>query len=137
MILGLAFLDDEHGALAAAESLPLLRHQRIGDVEDVERHAARAEGIGAAEQLERPQRVVVQPALQNDADVGRLAPEQLVHAALGDEALRGGQALLDLLLLLRVGRRRQDDAPVVALRVRQRLRGANAGRRLSSAVKRP
>ena len=39
MYSGWPFLDDEHGALAAAEALPLLRDQRIGDVEHVERHA--------------------------------------------------------------------------------------------------
>src|SRR6185312_6016613 len=118
-VLGLALLKNQHHPLAAAEALPLFGDQRIGDVEHVEWHATGAEGVGIPEQLEGTQRVVVQTALQRDADVGNLTLDEFVQAARGDEALRGRQALLDLLALLGVGRWRQDDAAVVAPRLRQ------------------
>ena len=47
--------------------------------------------------------------------------DELVEPALLDESHRGGPALLDLLLLVRVAGRRQDDAVDVARRVFERL----------------
>ena len=38
-VVGIAFLDHQHGALADAELAQLLRHQRIDDVEHVDRDA--------------------------------------------------------------------------------------------------
>ena len=43
---GLAFLDREHGALAFAKAQDLAFDQRIGDVENVDRHLGFAERIG-------------------------------------------------------------------------------------------
>ena len=54
-VVGIAFLDHQHGALAGAELAHLLRHQRIGDVEAVDRDARIAEHVGEAEPLQRAQ----------------------------------------------------------------------------------
>ena len=95
--------------------------QRIGDVEHIERNAALAEHVGEAEHFERAQHVVVHAALHDDADVADVAVEHLVELVLLDEAHRGRPALLDLFLLVRIGRRRQRDAVDVAQRVLQRI----------------
>src|SRR5688572_14080836 len=83
--LGLPLFCDEYGSFAAAETYPLFRHERIVDVENVQGHLARAEHIGAPEQLERSQCVVVEATLQDYADFVGLTFEQVVHAPLGDE----------------------------------------------------
>ncbi len=60
--------------------------------------------------------------------ISPLSPaDQLVESALGDETLRRRQSLLDFFALLRIGRGRQDDAPVVPDRVRERV-GRRKGR---------
>ena len=51
--IGLAFFDQQHGALAGAESQDLVVHQRVGHVQDVERHLAVAERVGEPEQFQR------------------------------------------------------------------------------------
>ena len=117
---------------------PFFRYERVGDIEHVERQLAAPERIGATEQLERAQRVVVQAALQDDADVARLGIDDFVELALGDESQRRRQALLDLFPLLRIGRGRQNDAAVVPRGRRQRV-GGREGRpavvlRLEAAV---
>ena len=38
-VVGMAFLDHQHGALAGAEFADLLRHQRIDDIEHIDRNA--------------------------------------------------------------------------------------------------
>ena len=123
-VVGLAFLDDQDRLLAGAEAHELVVDQRIGDVEHVERDAASPEDVGEAEQFERAQRGVVHAALQDDADVVGVAVEELVELVLLDELHRRRPALLDLLLLVQVGRRRQHDAVGVAQRVFQRVLAA-------------
>src|ERR1700720_1205619 len=49
-ILGLALLEDQYCALAAAESDPFFIYERVRDVEQVQRHLAAPERIGAIEQ---------------------------------------------------------------------------------------
>jgi hypothetical protein len=75
--LGLALLDHQHGALAAAEIGHLLRHQRVGDVEHQQRNLGGAEGIGQPELLQRADQRIVQAALHDDADVGMAAGQKI------------------------------------------------------------
>ncbi len=100
-VVGRALLDHQHGALAGAELAQLLRHQRIDDVEHVDRDAAGAVEVGEIEPRERAQHAVGEPADHDDADVVEVAGDHLVELALADELLRGRQPLLDLEPLLR------------------------------------
>ena len=75
-VVGRAFLDDEHGALAGAEFADFLRHQRIDDVEHQERHARDAEHVGKADALQRAQNGVGKPAHDDDADIVEIAGDQ-------------------------------------------------------------
>ena len=68
-VLGLAFLDDQHRALAGAEIGDLLGHQRVGHVEHSSGMSRVAEGVGQAELLQRAHQRVVQAALHDDAQV--------------------------------------------------------------------
>ena len=54
-IVGQAFLDDQHVALADAEGFQLVGDQRIGEVEAIDRDARVAEIVGEAEPRERAQ----------------------------------------------------------------------------------
>ena len=73
-IVGLPLLDQQHRALVAAEVGDFVRHQRIGDVQDIERDAAGAPDVGQAQPLQRAQHAVVHAALQDDADRRRYRP---------------------------------------------------------------
>ncbi len=119
--VGLAFLDDEHGALVAAETLPFGVDQRIRHVHHVERDLRLAEHVGQAELAERADHGVVAAALHGDADVVGIGREEFVELALLDELHRGRPALLDLLVLVLEARRRQHDAADVALGLLQRV----------------
>ena len=57
-IVGGAFLDHEHRALSGAELAQLLRHERKGDIEHVNRNAARAVEVAEVQPLERAQHAV-------------------------------------------------------------------------------
>ena len=80
-----------------------------------------AEHVGEPEQLERAQRGIVHAALHDDADVARIAVEELVELMLLDESYRCRPAFLDLLLLVQIARGRQHDAVGVADRVLERV----------------
>jgi hypothetical protein len=125
--VGLAFFDQQDAALAQAKALELVVDQRIGDVEDVQRHLRLAKGIGQAQHLERAQHAVVKAALHDDAEVFRTLGKELVELALLDELDGGGPAVSDLLLLLRIAGRRQHHAAGVALRVFDRVFEREAG----------
>ncbi len=115
-IVGMAFLDDEHGALTNAERAQLLRHQRIDDVEHQQRHPRRAENIGEAEPLQRAQQAVGQPAHDDDADLVEIAGNHLVELALADEGLRRRHPALDLEPLVHEGHRRMGEPRVIETR---------------------
>ena len=68
-VFGLPLLDDQDGALSGAEFDPFVGNQRIGDIQQVQRDLAGTECIGAIEQLERSECVVVQTALHHDSDI--------------------------------------------------------------------
>ncbi len=112
-VLGLAFLDHQHGALALAEALELLGHQRARHVEHQHRDPGFAEGVGQTELLQRPDEGVVEAALHDEAEVLVLTVEQLVQGVLGDVAARGGDTLLALELLVAEGHGRVRQAHVV------------------------
>ena len=111
-IFGRALLDHQHGALADAEVLHFLGHQRIGDVEHVDRNARGAVEIGEVEPRQRTQQVVGEAAEHDDADLVRLARDHLVELLLADEFLRRRQALFDLEPLLGEDHRRMGEAAV-------------------------
>ena len=95
-VVGEAFLDDQHGALAGAELAHLLRHQRIGDVEHIDRHArSRRTGRRGRAAPARAARCC-EAAQHDDADIVEVAREELVELVLADEVARGRQPLLDL-----------------------------------------
>src|SRR6185437_1961791 len=131
-IIGTSLLDHENGALSRAELAQLLGHEWKGDVEHVDRYAARAVEICEIEPLERAQHAIGEPAEDDDADLGKVARDHLVELARADEPLRGGKPLLDLVPLLRKndGRMRQP-AVVEARRTGQAVlagkRGAAVG----------
>src|SRR6185369_17798791 len=81
-VIGAAFLDYQHRPLAQAELAQLLRHQRIGDVEDVDGDAARAVEVGKIEPRQRAQHPSGKPADHDDADVVEIAGDQFVELAL-------------------------------------------------------
>ena len=112
-VFGMAFLDDEHGALAGTERAQLLRHQRIDDVEHQQRHPRRAEDIGEAEPLQRAQHAVGEPAHDDDADLVDIAGDHLVELALADEGLRRRHPALDLEPLVHEGHRRMGKPRVI------------------------
>ena len=72
-IVGRAFLDHQHGALAGAKLLHFLRHQRIGDVEHIDRNARDAVEIGEIEPRQRAQQPVGEAAEHDDADLADVA----------------------------------------------------------------
>ena len=110
----LTLFDDEDRLLAGAEAGELGIDQRIGDIENVERDAAFAEHVGKPEHFERAQQRIVHAALHDDADVARVAIEELIETLLLDEAHGGRPALLDLVPFLQVARGRQHDTVGVA-----------------------
>ena len=120
-VVGLAFLDQQDGALAGAKARHLARHDRVRDVHHVQRNARIAVDVGETQPLEGANQRVVHAALDDDADVVDVLGEELVQAALLDEADRRRPALVDLFLLVRVGRRRQNDPVGGAPRRRQRI----------------
>ena len=131
-IVGRALLDHQHRALARAERAQFFRHQRIGDVEHVDRDAAGAVEVGEAEPLERAQHAVGEPAERDDADLREVAGDHLVELSFTDELLRGGQPLLDLEPLLREDHRRMREPAVFEARrpgdaVLARIGGAPVG----------
>jgi hypothetical protein len=130
-VFGVALFQHQHRCLAGAEGAQLGRHQRVGDVEHVQRDAAVAEGIGQAHALQRADQRRVQAALHDDAQLLQVAVEGLVEPVLGDVALRGRDALLDLELLVAEGHRRVRQPHVVeAGRLGdQRARGQSAAPR--------
>ena len=71
--------------------------------------------------MQRPAHGVVEPALTDHADVVDVAREHLVQLVLGNELDGVRQALVNLVLLLQVGRGRQGDAVVVEVGLVQRL----------------
>ena len=93
-VVGLAFLEQQHGALVAAEVDDLVLDDGVGHVHDVQRDAAVAEVVGQAQQLQRADDAVVQAALQDQADVGLVAVEMLVELVFLDIADGGGPAVL-------------------------------------------
>ncbi len=109
---GRAFLDDQHRAFAGAEILHLVRHQRIGDIEYIDRNARSAVKIGKIEARQRAKQPVGQSAENDDADLADVAGDQLVELLLADEFLRGRQALFDFQPLLREDDRRMREPAV-------------------------
>src|SRR5262249_29151397 len=87
----------------------LLGHQRISDVEHIDRDATRAVEVGKLEPRQCAQHPVGEPAHGDDAEVSDIAGDDLVEFAFADELSRGWKALLDLAALLREndGRMRQ------------------------------
>ena len=75
--IGLAFFDDQDGALADAEAFDFVVDQRIGDVENVERDFAVAESVGETQQFEAADGGVVHAALQDDAEILRAVGERI------------------------------------------------------------
>ncbi len=112
-IVGIALLDDEHRALAGAEVAQLLRHQRIGDVEAIDRDARTAEQVGEPQPFERARDAIVEPAERDDADLGEVARKELVEFLGADEFLRRRLALLDLELFVQERDRRVGEPRVV------------------------
>jgi hypothetical protein len=115
--LRLAFLDDQNRLLACAKAFELPTNQRIGDVEDIEGDAARAEHVGKTEDLERPQRGIVHAALNDDADVPGIAVKEFIELMLLDEAHRRRPAFLDFLLLVQIACWRQHNPAGIADRM--------------------
>ena len=112
--LRLPLLDDQDGALSGAEFPDFVGHQRISDVEDIDRDLRIAIGVGQARHLQHPVERVEEAALDDDPDLPAGSPEPLVQALLPDEGDRRGPAVLDLLDLVREIRRRKDDPADVA-----------------------
>ena len=113
-MLGLAFLDDQQGALPGGKAHEFLFHQRVGRVQHVQGQPRDAEAVGQSEPLQGSKHAVVEAALQHDPQPALGAVDELIQFALPDEAHRGRPAPLRLFLFLRVGMGRQDDARSIA-----------------------
>ena len=90
---GLAFLDDHDSALAGAEADDFIIDQRIGDVENIQRHLGVADRIGKADELECTEQRIVQAALHDDSDLTARAAHEFVQTVLADEGERRRPAL--------------------------------------------
>ena len=122
MKFGLPFLDHQHGALAGAEAQHLALDHRVGDVQHVDRQLRAAVDVGQAEPLERAQHGVAVAALDDDAESSPPSPSMnSLSRRCSMKRTAAGQRSLDLLALVRVAHRRQDDAVDVAPRRGHRL----------------
>ena len=92
----MAFLEHQHGALAGAERGKLLRHQRVGRIEDENRKPAGAALADEAHDRKRAHQVVEQPTLHDQPDVVDVAFQAFVDVVIDDVAPRGRQPFLDL-----------------------------------------
>ena len=118
---GLAFLDHQKRVLAAREVEHFGIHQRIGDVQAQDRDGAAAFDVGKAQPLQCADNAVVHAALHDQAHGGLVRAKNLVQTVVTDEVFCSRPAVLDLVDLLPVGHRRQNDARPVAAGVRQRV----------------
>ena len=116
-VVGLAFLNEQHSALALAELDHLVIDYRVGDIHDVERDLALAVDIGKFQQFECAVHVIEQATLQDDADVLAVTGQVLIELVLLDVLHGCGPALGELLLLMREVHRGQHDAAEIALRI--------------------
>ena len=115
----LALLDDQDRLLVRGKFGDLVVDQRIGDVEHIDRHRRLAIDVGETKLLQRAHHRIVEAALHHDADIGVLRAKEFVELALLDEFDGGRPALLDLLALVQIRRRRQHDPLGVAARLLQ------------------
>ena len=111
-----SLLDHQHGALADAEILHFIGHQRIGDVEHIDRNARSAVKIGQVEPRQRAQQIVGEAAEHDDADLVRIARNHLVELLLADKFLRRRQAFLNLEPFLGENHRRVREAAIFETR---------------------
>ena len=123
VVVGLAFFHHQHGLLALAKAHHLVFDQRVGHVQDVQRHARLAEQVGQVQLHQRAQRVVGHAAQHDHAHViqAAVAVVEFVEPVRLDELHRRGPALLDFFFLVQKRRGWQHDAVDVAHRVFQRL----------------
>ncbi len=112
-VVGRAFLDHQHRALAGAEIAHFFRHQRVDAIEHADRHAGFSVESGEVEPRQRAQHARGQPAADDDADVGKIAGDDLVELVLADEGAGGGQAVLDLEPLMHEQRGRVREARIL------------------------
>ena len=115
-VVGRTFLDHQHGALADAELLHFLRHQRISDVEHIDRNSRDAVQIGEIEPRQRPQESIGEAAENDDADLADVARDEFVEFLVAGELLRRRQPLLELEPLLREDYRRMGELAVFETR---------------------
>ena len=109
----LPLLHHQHRAFRGTEGRDFAGHQRIGDIQAVDRNDAPAPGVRQSDLLQRADDGVVHAALTDDADILHRAVKHFVHPMVTDEIDGGGPAPLDLVLLLHIGGGRQADAFVV------------------------
>ena len=128
-VLGLAFLGQQHGTLAGAETHHLLGHHGVGHVHHQHGDLGVAAAIGQAQLLHRALQRGPDTALHDQAQFLVPARHQLVQAVLDDVAARGGDALLHLQLFLAEGDRRVRQAHVVEARGVAHQRAGADGRR--------
>jgi len=126
-IVGGPLLHHQHRRLAEAEARELVLDDWIGDVQDIDRDRRLAIDIGKAKLLQRAQDAVEQAAERDNPDRPFLRPEDFVELAASDELHRSRPALLELLLLVQEGGRRQPDAVDVARRIFERLAQRESG----------
>ena len=125
--LRLTLFDHENRLLAAGESGQFFWDQRIGHVHHVERNVALAKGIGEAQILERSEHGVVESALEHDSDVRASPVEKLIQMMPRDVLDRRGPPRRDLVLLLEVGGRREDNPVVAPFRLIESILNGKAG----------
>ena len=123
----LAFLDHKDVGLSGAEIVEFVRQQRIGDVQHIKWHLGVTIDIGQSKLLQRADDTVIHAALQDDADRRIGGTETLVQLAVADEGLGGGPAIVDLVLLMREGRRRQHHAREIRTRMGHGILDAEIG----------
>jgi hypothetical protein len=107
-----ALLNDKHGPFAGTEFLHFFRHQRIADIEHIDRDARGAVEVGKIEPRQSAQHAIGQAAENDDADFANLAGDQLIELLFANEFLRRRQALFDFQPFLREGRRRMREPAI-------------------------
>jgi hypothetical protein len=114
-VVGRTLLHDQRRAFSGAELAHFVRHQRIGDVEHIDRDPRGAVEIGQIEPRQSAEHSSGQPAENDDADFADLAGDQLIEFLFGNEFLRRRQALFDFQPFLREGRRRMGKTAIFEL----------------------
>ena len=115
--IGLPFFHHQQAALSFAKALEFIVHQRVGDVQHIQRNVGLAEVVGQAQQLQCTHHAVVQTTLHDDAKVLHVFGKKFVELVFLNELQGRWPAGKGFFLLVQVTGGWQHDAVDIALGV--------------------